>query len=538
VIIKSLTGRIMSVEPVLIEGEWRPSKQVATLRAFNPASGERLPHEFPISSWADCDAALTAATAAFAKLAAMPQSIAGDFLEQYAERLASQAETICAQANLETGLPVKPRLADVEMPRTINQLRQAATAAREGTWRLATIDTANNIRSCYSAIGTVAVFGPNNFPLAFNGISGGDFAAAIAAGNPVIAKAHPSHPRTTQLMAEQAVDAAQQVGLPPGTVQLLYKMNRADGVRLVSDARLGAAAFTGSRPGGLAMKAAADAAGKPIYLEMSSVNPVFFLPGAIAQRRGELMNELAGSVLLGSGQFCTCPNLFVLFAGDAAESFFAELKAQFEQRACGTLLSEHVLETLAESVAKLRAAGADFVTGGQPASGPGFCFKNTLLRVSGATFLQAPERLQTEAFGNATLGVVVDGQEQAKAVAARLEGSLTASLYSATDGSDDSLYNALAPILRRRAGRLLNDKMPTGVAVSPAMNHGGPFPATGHPGFTAVGIPASLRRFAMLECYDNVRPHRLPPWLRDESPDGAMWRCIDGKWTQGPATKS
>jgi NADP-dependent aldehyde dehydrogenase len=131
--------------------------------------------------------------------------------------------------------------------------------------------------------------------------------------------------------------------------------------------------------------------------------------------------------------------------------------------------------------------------------------------------------------------VVVDGLEQAQAVAARLEGSLTASVYTAKNGSDDSLYASLAPILRRRAGRLLNDKMPTGVAVSPAMNHGGPFPATGHPGFTAVGIPASMRRFAMLACYDNVRPGRLPPWLADAAPRGDMWRCIDGKWTQGAA---
>jgi NADP-dependent aldehyde dehydrogenase len=389
----------MAVEPILLDGKWRPAQQTATLRAVNPANGQRLLLEFPISSWADCDAALAAATAAATKLSAMPHSVVGDFLESYAERLAAQASAICDEAHIETGLPVKPRLADVEMPRTINQLRLAAAAAREGSWRLATIDTTANIRSCYSAIGPVAVFGPNNFPLAFNGISGGDFAAAIAAGNPVIAKAHPSHPRTTQLMAQQAQEAAQQVGLPAGTVQLLYKISRDDGLRLVSDPRLGAVAFTGSRPGGLAMKAAADAVGKPIYLEMSSVNPVIFLPGAVAQRRAELVSELAGSVLLGSGQFCTCPNLFVIFAGDAAESFLAELKAEFESRPCGTLLSEHVLETLAKSVASLREAGAQFVTGGQPGNGPGFCFKNTLLRVSGSEFLKSAARLQTEAFG-------------------------------------------------------------------------------------------------------------------------------------------
>jgi NADP-dependent aldehyde dehydrogenase len=158
--------------------------------------------------------------------------------------------------------------------------------------------------------------------------------------------------------------------------------------------------------------------------------------------------------------------------------------------------------------------------------------------VSGEKFLKDPDRLQTEAFGNATLAVVVDGIDQACDVAARLEGSLTGSLYSARDGGDDMLYRQIVPMLRRRVGRLLNDKMPTGVAVSPAMNHGGPFPATGHPGFTAVGIPASLRRFAMLQCYDNVRPHRLPKWLQDASPNPTMWRAIDGKMTQGAVDKT
>ncbi len=507
-------------------------KQSGTIQAVNPATREPLPHVYPVSSWADCDAALSAAATAAVELNAHPPSVLAEFLERYADQLAANSDEICSQANLETALPVKPRLADVEMPRTVNQLRQAAAAAREESWRLATIDTAANIRSGYAAIGPVAVFGPNNFPLAFNGISGGDFAAAIAAGNPVIAKAHPLHPRTSQLMAEQARAAAQSAGLPPGTVQMLYKTSRPDGTRLVSDSRLGAAAFTGSRAGGMALKAAADAVGKPIYLEMSSVNPVFFLPGAIAQRCSDLVNEFAGSCLLGAGQFCTCPNLFVVFGGDTAEAFISDLKTQLDSRPVGTLLSGEVMDSLASVVRALQDVGAELLTGGKAGQTPGFSHQNTLLRVSSDRFLEAAEQLQTEAFGNATLAVVVNGIEQACEVAARLEGSLTGSLYSATDGADDEVYDRIAPILRRRVGRLLNDKMPTGVAVSPGMNHGGPFPATGHPGFTAVGIPASLRRFGMLQCYDNVRSHRLPAWLQDASPNAAMWRSIDGKWTQ------
>jgi NADP-dependent aldehyde dehydrogenase len=155
-----------------------------------------------------------------------------------------------------------------------------------------------------------------------------------------------------------------------------------------------------------------------------------------------------------------------------------------------------------------------------------------LLRVSGRQFLAAPEALQTEAFGTASLAVVARDGEEAASVIDHLEGNLTGSIYSHGGGSDDVLYDTLAARLRQRVGRLLDDKMPTGVAVSPAMNHGGPFPATGHPGFTAVGIPASLRRFAMLQCYDNVRQHRLPAALQDRNPNGRMWRLIDGEWTR------
>jgi NADP-dependent aldehyde dehydrogenase len=172
------------------------------------------------------------------------------------------------------------------------------------------------------------------------------------------------------------------------------------------------------------------------------------------------------------------------------------------------------------------------VAGGSALDGQGCRFQNTLLRASGRDFLAAPETLQTEAFGNCSLVVVAEGGEQMVAIAGQIEGSLTGSIYSHTGGEDDALCADLADRLRTRVGRLLNDKMPTGVAVVPSMNHGGPYPATGHPGFTAVGIPASLRRFAMLECYDNVRQERLPAELRDESSIADLWRLVDGKWTR------
>jgi len=502
------------METVLINGAWRPARSVGTFQAENPATAETLPEKYPISDWADVDAALDAAAAAFAKLLDLPAQRRAEFLQAYADRLAANADPICAAANLETGYPVSPRLKDVELPRTINQLRQAAAAAVDPAWRLPVIDEKNNIRSVLEPLGPVAVFGPNNFPLAFNGVSGGDFAAAIAAGNPVIAKAHSSHPTTCRLLAECAQAAATATGMPPGTVQLLFGLRREDGTRLVADPRLGAATFTGSRAAGMKLKAAADAVGKPIFLEMSSVNPVVILPGALAERAEEVATELTTSALMGTGQFCTNPGLVFLVAGAATESFIAALARRYASAPCGTLLGRGTREGLLAGIQALIAAGASVVTGHQPVNRPGYAWANTLLRVSGAQFLQSPAALQTEAFGNATLVVVVADEAELIRALACCEGNLTGCVYSAKDGRDDAVYDAVARVLRPRVGRLLNDKMPTGVAVSPAMNHGGPFPATGHPHFTAVGIPAALRRFTRLACYDNVRPQRLPAILR------------------------
>jgi NADP-dependent aldehyde dehydrogenase len=376
------------------------------------------------------------------------------------------------------------------------------------------------------------VFGPNNFPFAFNSVSGGDFAAAIAAGNPVIAKANPGHPKTTRLLADAAFEAVQQSGLPLSMVQLIYHMPPEIGLEMVSDPRLGATAFTGSRTAGLALKGAADKAGKPIYLEMSSVNPVFILPGAIQERGVEIAQALYTSCSLGTGQFCTKPGIVVVQQDEKSEQFVAALQEQFEHNAPGTLLNKAGPKNISNAISTLMEYGAELLTGGYEVDEGRFAFANTLLQVSGSRFLEHPIRLQTEAFGTVSLLVIAQDVDQMTEIAAKLEGNLTGSIYSHYQGADDEAYEQIEPIIRRKVGRLLNDKMPTGVAVVPSMNHGGPFPATGHPGFTAVGIPASLIRFVALHCYDNVRPHRLPPELQDKNPNDRMWRMIDGHWTQ------
>ena len=239
---------------------------------------------------------------------------------------------------------------------------------------------------------------------------------------------------------------------------------------------------------------------------------------------------------MAAGQFCTNPGLLLMIADEASDSFVAAVADRFRAAGAGVLLSGGVARSLAEDISALRAAGATCLAGGGPADAAGYVVENTLLQITGAEFLADTKKYQTEMFGNAALAVVAADVAELETILRRLDGNLTGTVYTDNDGRDNSLYAAIEPTLRRRVGRLLNDKMPTGVAVSPAMNHGGPYPATGHPGFTAVGIPASLTRFGMLACYDNVREERLPAALRDQNASPDTWRYVDGRYTTADVT--
>lgn len=520
----------MSAHPILIDGQWSPSAGSETFQAMNPSTGELLPDEYPVSTWEDLEKVLTAADRAQKEMAGWPASRFADFLERYADRVDARAEEIVAAAHAETALPAEGRLAKVELPRTTNQMRQAAEAARAATWSAPVIDTKTNIRSIYGAIGPVMVFGPNNFPLAINSVSGNDMASAVVAGNPVIAKGHPLHPTTTRLLAEEAIQAANETNMPAGFIQLVYHMSAEDGIKMIADPRIAAVGFTGSQVAGLKIKDVADQHGKPAYLEMSSVNPLVMLPGVLKERGEEVATEFSGSCLLGCGQFCTNPGLLFLLESDETEAFVKSVTNQFSEAPVGTMLGVGVRDHFKAGIKALQDAGAELLTGGKPAADDAVGFQNTLLRVSGERYLSNSKALQGEAFGNSSLFVVVKDEAELAACLETIEGNLTGGFYSATDGSDDAIYDRLEPIMRPRVGRLLNDKMPTGVAVSPAMNHGGPYPSTGHAGFTAIGIPASIKRFAMLRCYDNVRDHRLPPELQNGNPNGVV-RSVDGVWS-------
>jgi 2,5-dioxopentanoate dehydrogenase len=514
---KTIKKKIMSdnISKVLVGGGWRASHSTATFQAENPSLGELIPRQYPVSSRHEAMEALRAGSQAAEALRNVGADAVGAFLETYAAGIERQAGDLVELAHAETALAKSPRLKEVELPRTTAQLRQAAGIARDGSWRRPIRDDARKIYSVFAPLGgPVVVIGPNNFPFAFNSVAGGDFAAAIAAGNPVIAKANTGHPGTTLLLAQIAFDALQSCGLPAATVQMIYRVPREVGLEMVSHPLTGATAFTGSKESGLELKKAADRAGKPIYLEMSSINPIVVLEGALRERGQAIAEDFFASCTLGAGQFCTNPGLVVIPDTESGRRWVEAAREKFEAAPPGTLLGRGGRDGLVKSVAILREHGAQIVCGGEPVPGPAPRFANTLLRVNGEAFLRHPRELQTEAFGPVALLVVARDIEETLSIIERLAGNLTGAIYSDTGGADDAQYALIEPRLRSRVGRLINDKMPTGVAVSPAMNHGGPFPATGHPRFTAVGLPASIERFVALHCYDNVRPNRLPPALQ------------------------
>ena len=348
-----------SMQPVLIAGRWRDAGGAACFRRSDPQTGELLPDRVSGQHVGGLRCGAGAAAPRRRDAARLVRRAAGgSSSRRLPSALKSGADELVACAHAETGLPAAAataRCRAARAPRTSCARRRRRRATDRGGWPPSTrrrISAAG-----WRPVGPVVVFGPNNFPFAFGSVSGGDFAAAIAAGNPVIGKANSSHPATTRLFAEEAHAAVEQTGLPAGTVQLIYRIAHADGDRLVADPRLGATGYTGSRPAGLALKAAADRAGKPIYLELSSVNPVVILPGALATRADQIVEEFTTSCLLGTGQFCTNPGLVLLMGGPRSDAFVAAVVERFAAAPVGPLLSSSVQRSLQESIRQLIAPG-------------------------------------------------------------------------------------------------------------------------------------------------------------------------------------
>ena len=513
---------------VLVDGHWADDPYESTFFHTSPRTSELL-GEYPVSNWSTLDRVLDAGLEAYRAIEEMGAPECARVLSSFADAIERNADELAALCDDETALGIRPRFLEVEIPRTVSQLRKASEIAAARSWRQPVMSPPVRIASMMAPLpGPVVVIGPNNFPFAFNSVSGGDAAAALATGHPVIAKGNPGHPGTTRRLAELARDAVAESGFPPATIQLVYRTSHADGRRLVSDPRLAATAYTGSRAAGLELKKAADDAGKPIYLELSSINPIVVLPDAIHDGQESVVDTLTTSMLMGSGQFCTSPGLIFVLAAPETDVFLGSLASSIAERPGGTLLAASIATRLQEAFATWTESGAEVLASGQ--QGPGISFPNTVLKLKGSLFLGDPALFQEEAFGNLSIVVVCADPAELAACLASLEGNLTGSIFGR--GSDDSgvRYGQVAALLRPRVGRLLMNKATTGVAVVDAMNHGGPYPSTGHPGFTAVGMPSSMDRFCMLQCYENVPDDLLPAELQASNPF-ALQRRVDGVWT-------
>ena len=435
------------------------------------------------------------------------------------------------RAHLETALP-RPRLTG-EVARTSNQLRLFADVAAEGSWVMARIDTADpqrtppkpDIRSMLRPLGPVAVFGASNFPLAFS-VAGGDTASALAAGNPVIVKAHPAHPGTSEIAGRVLTTAIAECGFPAGTFSLLFDAGTRIGAALVRHPLIRAVGFTGSFKGGRTLMDLAASRDEPIpvFAEMGSVNPVFILPRALRERGESLAAGLHASFTLGGGQFCTKPGL--VFLDTAEPGFLTKLRALTAEAPGFAMLSSGIAGTyergLRERVGLRTAEGQRTETG--------FAAQAALLETDYAAFAGYPA-LHEELFGPSTLLVTGTDRERMLAAARSLRGHLTATIL----GTDDDLreYAELISILETKVGRVIFNGFPTGVEVTHAMVHGGPYPATSDGRSTSVGSQAILR-FARPVCYQNLPQHALPAELTGRQSRGRFCGCgtVNGNRTE------
>ena len=480
-------------------------------------TGERLDPGFGGATPDDVAAACALADAAFDAYGAVPLDARAAFLEAIAEGIAAIGDELIVACMAESGLP-RARL-EGERGRTIGQLRMFAGVVREGGFQAVRIEPAlpgrkplprPDLRVMMRPLGPVAVFGASNFPLAFS-VAGGDTAAALAAGCAVVAKAHPAHPGTSDLVGRAIQAAVKACGLPAGTFSLLFDAGRAVGSALVADPRIAAVGFTGSRQGGLALMriAAARPVPIPVYAEMSSINPVLLFPAALAARGAAIGTALVAALTLGAGQFCTNPGLIVAVEGPGLDTFEAAARAAIAAAAPATMLTPAIHAAYHAGVEALAGHG-EVETLSRGPTGEGARGQAALFATSARAFC-ADERLAHEVFGAAGLIVRCRDEAERRAVVERLEGQLTAALH--VDAPDYPLAAALLPLVERKVGRVLVNGFGTGVEVGHAMVHGGPFPATSDGRSTSVGSLA-IDRFLRPVCYQDVPTALLPEALR------------------------
>jgi NADP-dependent aldehyde dehydrogenase len=506
-----------------IIGFGRGALNGATLQGIDPATGEHLPPIYYAATAEEVNQAAQLAHAAFATYSQTTGAERARFLRRIAENIEALGDDVIMRAHQETGLP-EPRLR-TETGRTCNQLRLFADLVEEGSWVDARIDHGDrarqplpkpDVRSLLRPVGPVVVFGASNFPLAFS-VAGGDTASALAAGCPVIMKAHPAHPGTSELVGLAVSDAVRSCELPEGVFSLLFDSGNEVGTALVKHPLIKAGGFTGSRAGGRALFDVASSRPEPIpfYAEMSSVNPVIILPGALRERSDQIATGLHASVTLGVGQFCTNPGLVLLADNEDSDAFVKKLGQLMAGTAEQTMLTPAIATCYRNGVAARMKHAAVQTVGA-----------SALFRTTAADFIAHPE-LAEELFGPSTL--VVTYRDQLVELIGSLEGQLTATIH----GTEEDLrsHPDLIRVLETKAGRLLFNGFPTGVEVGHAMVHGGPYPATSDGRSTSVGTRA-IFRFTRQVCFQDFPNAALPAELQEENPLG-IWRMVDGQMNHG-----
>lgn len=504
--------------------------ETLSFRGRSALTGETIGPDYPISKPEDVTAACEAAETAFDAYRAASLEARADFLGAIGQEILELGDELIERAAVETGLPV-PRLTG-ERARTVNQLRLFADVVSAGRWLELRIDPAQpgrqplprpDLRMRMVPLGPVAVFGASNFPLAFS-TAGGDTASALAAGCPVIVKGHPAHPGTDAMVAGAILRAVNRCGMPAGTFGHVQGPGNELGATLVQDNRIAAVGFTGSRRGGLALMRLAQERPVPIpvYAEMSSINPVVLMPGALQARGAELGKAFAASLTMGAGQFCTNPGLIIAVRSSGLEQFEAAAAAAICEHSPQPMLTAGIRSAFADGVAALtsKSTVTELAAG---LEGDGITREMAHLFATDAEGFLSDPTLSEEVFGASSLIVRCADLEQVKEVLRRLEGQLTATLHLDSEDERDAAF--LVPILERHAGRVLVNGWPTGVEVSHAMVHGGPFPATSDGKSTSVGTLA-ITRFLRPVCYQDMPQDLLPSELRDGS---TLPRLLDGQ---------
>lgn len=501
------------------------------IRAYSPTQQQALEPEFFTVDFGQIDQACGLAEQAFDSFRSLSDEKRAVFLETIADQIMALGDVLVERVMAESGLP-RPRV-EGERGRTVGQLKLFANLLREGSWNDVRIDGAlpertpprPDLRLRMIGLGPVAVFAASNFPLAFS-VAGGDTASALAAGCPVVVKAHPAHPGTSELVGRAIVKAIEICGLPAGVFSLLTGGGNAIGQELVRHPAIKAVGFTGSRSGGVALMgvAAARPVPIPVYAEMSSINPVFLLPNALANRGEEIAAGFAGSLVLGVGQMCTNPGLVIGIAGPELDRFASAAAQALAGGAACAMLSPGIAGNFQRGIAQLSEhADVKTLALAPQADGKGA----PALFVAGGAAFMTQHALSEEIFGPASLVVACKDMAELLQIAERMEGQLTATLQ--LDDADLDAARALLPVLERKAGRILANGFPTGVEVSSAMVHGGPFPSTSDGRSTSVGTGA-ITRFLRPVSYQNLPQALLPEVLRDNGT--ATWLRREGELTR------